>query len=253
MSLHRFFVAGPLAAGEVRIDDESDLHHLRDVLRLGPGDEIAVTDGSAGQAVARITSIGTASATAEVVRLLPDASTPDVTLAVGLVRGPKMELVVQKATEIGVTRIVPVTMRRSVVRLGAAEGRERAGRWRRIAAEAAKQSQRATLPSVEEPVEFAQLAGVLAGMDAVLVPWEESAGDGVGEALRRAGATARSRVAVVVGPEGGMEPAEVDALAAFGAVPVTLGRTVLRAETAAIVAAALVAYELGGLGGLRRE
>lgn len=251
MSLHRFFVAGAVASGEVRIEEPGDLHHLRDVLRLSPGDEIAVADSSAKQAVARLTSVDESAASAEVVRALPDIFEPDVTLIQGLSRGPKMDLVMQKATEIGIRRISPLVMKRSVVKLDARERRDRADRWRKIVAEAAKQSQRATLPKIDEPRDFAQLDDVLAGLDVVLVPWEESDGAGVGEALCRAGATSTSRVGIVIGPEGGMEPAEVEALMARGAVPVTLGPTILRTETAAIVATALVAYELGGLGGAR--
>jgi 16S rRNA (uracil1498-N3)-methyltransferase len=251
MALHRFFVGGSLTQGVVSVTG-ADLHHLRDVLRLKPGDEIAVADADAKQAVARVTAVGRDEATAEVVHALPDIFEADVTLVQGLSRGPKMDLVMQKVTEIGIRRITPVVMKRSIVKLDPVERWERADRWRKIVAEAAKQSQRATLPTVDEPVDFAQLEHAVANLDVVLVPWEESAHTGVGEALRAAGATSASRVGVVIGPEGGMEAAEVDTLIALGAVPVTLGPTILRTETAAIVAVALASYELGGLGGTRR-
>lgn len=250
MSLHRFFVDGSLAAGAVVIAG-SDLHHLRDVLRLGPGDEVAVADPDGRQAIARITAVGPDEASAEAVRPLPDIFEPDVTLIQGLSRGPKMDLVMQKVTEIGIRRITPVVMKRSIVKLDPVERWERADRWRKIVAEAAKQSQRATVPKIDEPLDFAKLEQVIAGLDVVLVPWEESAGAGIGEALRRFGATSATKVGVVIGPEGGMESAEVDALVALGAVPVTLGPTILRTETAGIVAVALASYELGGLGGAR--
>lgn len=251
MALHRFFVEGSVAGGEVRIGDRGDLHHLRDVLRLSPGDEIAVADGAAKQAVARLTSVSEEGASAEIVHALRDVFEPDVTLIQGLSRGPKMDLVMQKVTEIGVRRIAPVVMERSIVKLDPGERWERAGRWRKIVAEAAKQSQRATLPKVDEPREFSRVADVLAGLDVVLVPWEESTGPGIGEALRLAKATSSSRVGVVIGPEGGMGSAEIGALMDLGAVPVTLGPTILRTETAGIVAVALASYELGGLGGVR--
>lgn len=251
MSLHRFFVDGALAEGTVRITG-SDLHHLRDVLRMREGDEIAVADDGAKQAVATLTAVGSAEAIATVSRPLPDIFEPDVTLIQGLSRGPKMDLVMQKVTEIGIRRITPVVMKRSVVRLDPVERWERADRWRKIVAEAAKQSQRATLPKVDEPVEFDQLDHLLHALDVVLVLWEESAHTGIGEALRAAGATSATKVGVVIGPEGGMETAEVDRLVETGAVPVTLGPTILRTETAGIVAVALASYELGGLGGARR-
>lgn len=251
MSLHRFFVTEPVGTGSVRIAGP-DLHHLRDVLRLSGGDEIAVADTEGHQAVARLVSVGAEQALAEVVNVLPDMFEPDVTLIQGLSRGPKMDLVMQKVTEIGVRRITPVVMKRSIVKLDPVERWERADRWRKIVAEAAKQSQRATVPTVDEPVDFAKLDEVLDGFDILLVPWEESANTGIGEALRHAEATSASRVAVVIGPEGGMEAGEVDALMSHGAVPVTLGPTILRTETAGIVAVALASYELGGLGGAGR-
>ena len=251
MALHRFFVDGALAEGTVRITG-SDLRHLRDVLRMREGDEIAVVDGVSKQAVATLTAVGPSEALATVSRPLPDIFEPDVTLIQGLSRGPKMDLVMQKVTEIGIRRITPVVMKRSVVRLDPVERWERADRWRKIVAEAAKQSQRATVPTVDEPVEFEQLDHLLHALDVVLVPWEESAHTGIGEALRAAGATGTTKVGVVIGPEGGMETAEVDRLIETGAVPVTLGPTILRTETAGIVAVALASYELGGLGGAPR-
>jgi 16S rRNA (uracil1498-N3)-methyltransferase len=251
VALHRFFVEGALAEGNVRITG-SDLHHLRDVLRMREGDEIAVADGVSKQAVATLTAVGPGEALATVSRPLPDIFEPDVTLIQGLSRGPKMDLVMQKVTEIGIRRITPVLMKRSIVKLDPVERWERTDRWRKIVAEAAKQSQRATVPKIDEPIEFSRLDDVLASHDIVLVPWEESAHTGIGEALRAAGATSASSVAVVIGPEGGMESAEVDRLVAGGAVPVTLGPTILRTETAGIVAVALASYELGGLGGAPR-
>lgn len=251
MSLHRFFVDAPLETGRPVIVGD-DLHHLRDVLRLAAGDEIVLADRDARQAVARVVSVSGTEAALEIVRPLPDVRLPDVTLLQGLSRGPKMDLVVQKATEIGVRRIVPVTMRRSVVRLTPADGATKAERWRRIAAEAAKQSQRPDVPRVDEPMDLDDVRPVLSGLDAVLVPWEESEGAGIGDALASLGATPTGRVAVVVGPEGGMEDDEVERLVALGAVVVSLGPTILRTETAALVALALVSYELGGLGGRPR-
>jgi 16S rRNA (uracil1498-N3)-methyltransferase len=252
VSLHRFFVPDPIGEGALTLTGP-DLHHLRDVLRLQPGEEVAVADGAGGQAVARIVAVTAQEAVLEVVRLLEPARLPAVTLVQGLSRGPKMDLVVEKATEIGVSRIVPVAMRRSVVRLDGADATKRAERWRRIAEAAAKQSQRAAVPAVDEPLPFEALPGVLEAFDVVLVPWEDAAGaPGIGDALREAGANAGSAVAVVVGPEGGMEAGEVESLALAGAVTVSLGSTILRTETAALVAVALAAYELGGLGGRGR-
>jgi 16S rRNA (uracil1498-N3)-methyltransferase len=245
MSLHRFFVDEPVSGGAVRVTGR-DLHHLRDVLRLAPGAEIAVADPSGAQAVARVVGVDAEEAVAEVVRTLPEPRLPDLTLLQGLSRGPKMDLVVQKATELGVRRIVPVAMHRSVVKLSGGDGAGKAVRWRRIAEEAAKQAQRTTLPAVDEPVRFEELPALLDAFDAVLVPWEASDGIGIPEAL--AGFAETARVAVLVGPEGGITPEEASVLAAHGARLVSLGPTILRTETAAIVSLALASAALGGLG-----
>jgi 16S rRNA (uracil1498-N3)-methyltransferase len=253
MSLHRFFVDEAVSTGRVVVRG-SDLHHLRDVLRLRAGDEVAVADPTGEQAVARVLTVGEDEAALEVVTPLPAVSDPDVTLFQGLSRGPKMDLVVQKATEIGVRRIVPVVMSRSVVKLDAKDRGNRAERWRRIALEAAKQSQRATVPGIDEPVTLEEAAALLETFDVVLVPWEEAGAGGapgVGEALRAATADRASRAAIVIGPEGGMEDGEVARLRAAGAVAVSLGPTILRTETAAIVAVALTSFCLGGLAGER--
>lgn len=250
MSPHRFFTTGPL---EDACLSAADLHHLRDVLRLIPGEEIVLADGAGRQALARIASVSVDGAAFELVRDLPVAFIPNVTLLQGLSRGPKMDLLVQKATEVGVTRIVPVVCARSFVRLSDAAASGRASRWRRIAAEAAKQSQRSVVPRVDDPVSLTEAPDLLAEFDHVLVPWEDASGEGIGEALGRLGAGSSGAVGVVVGPEGGLEDAEVTRLTELGAVSVTLGGTVLRTETAGIVAVALVSYELGGLGGARRD
>jgi 16S rRNA (uracil1498-N3)-methyltransferase len=250
VSLHRFFARGGLDGSPVV--SPADLHHLRDVLRLRAGDEVVLSDGGGQQAIARIEAVTARDVAFVLVRELPSAFAPHVVLVQGLSRGPRMDLVVEKATELGVTRIAPLVTARSVVKLEGPAMAGRVARWRKVAEAAAKQSRRPTLPRIDDIVDFGDVAGTFAGLDHVLVPWEETTGEGVGEALTRLGATSASSAGVVVGPEGGLEPSEVARLAALGAVPVTLGGTILRTETAGIVAVALVAYELGGLGGARR-
>lgn len=246
MALHRFFaVEGESGVGVLPLAP-SDVHHLRDVLRLVPGDEIIVV--SAGTAtLTRLTEVGE-QVSGERVGEIAAPRLPRVTLAQALAKGEKMDDVVRQATEIGVARIVPFAAERSVVKLDAGKAAARVNRWRRIAAEAAKQSQRVDLPAVLEVAEFAALPGQLAG-SLVLVCWEDAAdAPGIGRAIREAAPDADADVAVVVGPEGGFTADEVAALEASGAVAVSLGDTVLRTETAGVVATAIAIHELGGLG-----
>ena len=250
MALHRFFAeehtAGPGDGTNVLPLAPSDIHHLRDVLRLVPGDEIVVVDGGAATVV-RLTEIGER-VSGEPVGQVAAPRLPRVTLVQALAKGEKMDDVVRQSTELGVARIVPFAAERSVVRLDAAKAAARVQRWRRIAAEAAKQSQRLELPLVDEIVEAAGLPERLKG-SVVLVCWEDATGaPGIGSALREAALSDDTDVAVVVGPEGGLTADEVSALEEGGAIAVSLGDTVLRTETAGVVATALAIYERGGLG-----
>ena len=247
MSLHRFFSEEPLPESDGVLPlAEADIHHLRDVLRLAPGDEIVVVAAGAARVV-RLTQVGEA-VRGVVLAEVPAPALPRVTLVQALVKGEKMDTVIRQTTELGVTRVVPFDAERSVVRLDAAKADSRAARWRRVAAEAAKQSQRTDIPEVTTPVPAAEVPGILTA-DVVLVCWEEEgAALGIGDALSAAGAGAGTSVAVIVGPEGGLTPGEVSHFRSEGARVVSLGPTVLRTETAGVVATALALYELGGLG-----
>jgi 16S rRNA (uracil1498-N3)-methyltransferase len=233
----------------------ADLHHVLVVLRAGAGTELTVVepDGSAWRA--RVVEVLPDRLTAERLKKVPGAPPCRVTLVQGVAKGTKVDLVVEKATELNIEAVVPVLTERSVVRFDDEKRRTRGERWRRVASAAAKQSQRTSVPAVSDPVPFSDVLPRLAGADAVLVVWEGAAatGPGIGQALDEAGVDARSKVALVVGPEGGLTAGEVYALEAAGARAVTLGETVLRSETAGIVATALCVYELGGLGGRPRE
>lgn len=225
------------------------LHHLRDVLRLGPGSEVIIVHGGVASRV-RLTSVSEV-AEGQVTAVLAPQHLPRVTLAQALAKGEKMDDVVRQATEVGVARIVPFAAERSVVKLDSAKAAARVGRWRRIAAEAAQQSQRTDIPEVCDIVATAGLPGAL-GASGVLVCWEEAAqADGIAAAIARLAPPADADVAVVVGPEGGLTADEVALLEAAGAVTVSLGETVLRTETAGVVATALAVHACGGLGAHR--
>jgi len=216
-------------------------HHLVDVLRLGAGDAVEVFDGHGGAWDATLAPDLTTLA------LGPrrEAARPgaDVRLLVALAKGEKMDLVVQKTTELGVGVVVPFEAERSVVRLEGERAEERARRWRRIAEEAARQCGRADVPDVLSPRTLAQaLAAVPAGFALHLFH--------VGGAAEAAApAAAAPGHALIVGPEGGLTAGEVASCLAAGARPATLGPRVLRAETAAIVAVALAQARHGDLAG----
>jgi 16S rRNA (uracil1498-N3)-methyltransferase len=232
----------------------ADLHHAVSVLRLSAGAEIAVVEPEGSAWRVRLTESGPDGLVAEKVERLAGSLARRITLVQGVAKGTKVDLVVEKATELNIEAVMPVLTERSVVRLDADKAHGRGERWRRVAHAAAKQSQRTTVPSVADPVPLSEAYQTLATFDIVLLVWEgaSATGRGIGQALDEAAATQASRIALVVGPEGGLSTEEVYALEASGARAVTLGDTVLRSETAGIVAAALCVYELGGLGGRPR-
>jgi 16S rRNA (uracil1498-N3)-methyltransferase len=224
--------------GEVR-------HYLRDVLRLAPGASVELFDGQGGAWEATIEPGFAALAVGTRREAL--ASGPAITLLFALAKGEKNDLVVQKATELGAARLWPWSAERSVVKLDAGKGRERAERWRRIAEEAARQCGRSDVPEVEAPVGLgAALAAVPAGHRLVVLH-----GPG-GTPLAALGLDEAPGVALVVGPEGGLTGAELAACRAAGAVLGALGPRTLRAETAAIVGVAVLQAVAGDLGGWDR-
>jgi len=253
---HRFFLQEPLpeSAHGAPVDvplSESDLHHLSAVLRARPGEQILGVEPGGAAAVLQLLSVGAETVSATFVERLAATDEPRVTLVLGVSKGAKVDEVVEGAVEVGVAEIAPVLCARSVVRLDAEKRAERGARWRRVALAAAKQSQRAFVPAVADPVELPHVLPLLGQHDLVLVAWEDADGPGIRAAVSAAGLAPGARVALVVGPEGGLTAEEVAALCDVGAVQVTLGPTILRTETAGVVASALLIHELGGLGNSR--
>jgi 16S rRNA (uracil1498-N3)-methyltransferase len=251
MSAHRFFLTRPLAgdAESLLALSAADVHHAVDVLRVRIGEQIDVVEPDARVWRVAVTQVGADGVRGEVLREVPAVASPHVTLIQGVAKGEKMDAIVRQATEVGAERIVPVLTARSVVQLDARKRADRGERWRRVAQAAAKQAKRTSIPGVSDPITLPEASGELAGYDGVIVVWEESSGGpGIDAAVRSLAVGPDSRIAVVVGPEGGLSAEEVDALVALGAVSATLGPTILRTETAAIVALSLAVFALGGLG-----
>lgn len=238
--------------GDRVIFDAEETRHLARVLRLAPGDSVQVVDGRGTEFTVRLESIeGRAAAGTILARSSSVSESPlAITLAQGIPKGDKMEWIVRTVTELGVARIVPLLTERSIVRLEPGRWRDRARRWQRVAKEAAKQSGRAVIPAVEAPrsiQEFAEDAGTA---DLRLCLWE-----GERRGLREILDATRGSVAsalLVVGPEGGLAPREVETLQARGFTSAGLGPRILRTETAGPVGVALLQARYGDLGAPRR-
>lgn len=260
MSLPHFYLQNQVLADEgaaafpLRLAPD-DAKHAR-VLRLSAGEHIAVVDAARDYFECEVVSFDDALPTVRIAqRLEGGAAGGAVVLVQGLAKGDKMETVIRHATELGVAGFVPLACERSVVKLDERKAAAKAERWRAVAKSAAMQSGQRAAPEVSEPLGLAQACGLLAQATAVLVCWEEAPQTAhIDEALaaglsRCAAQPDDARIAVVVGPEGGLTQREVDALLAScpRASLVTLGPSILRTETAGIVAPALVLHELSRL------
>lgn len=228
-----------------------EARHLRDVLRLAAGDEVFLFDGFGTEYRCVVNDVARASSRVDVIEEVAPAGSESplkLTLAVALLKGEKFDLVVQKATELGVTRIVPVKTARADIRLtDNADAAKRVSRWQRIALEAAKQSGRAFVPQVSVPVNFSTFVFDKELENARRVMFSERNGGNLSE-LEDLAPTEQPAMIALVGSEGGWADEEIAAAGAANWRLVTLGGRTLRAETAAITAAALLQNRFGDLG-----
>jgi 16S rRNA (uracil1498-N3)-methyltransferase len=234
--------------GAVKLGAE-ETRHLRDVLRLRAGDEAYVFDGAGREFSCHVGQVDRASATMEVIQEVEPASPESplrLTLAIALLKGEKFDLVVQKATELGVSRLIPLITSRTDVRI---KGNEDAGRkvtrWQRIALEATKQCGRAKLMNVTAPVPFGELVESSSSQDELRLMFAERNGGSLDTVCRSAAQF--QLVTAVVGSEGGWTDQEIDQARTAGWQIVTLGGRILRAETAAITIAGLLQHAFGDL------
>ena len=260
--MSRFFVSPEdIGSNLILMHNADDLHHMMKVLRLKEGDEVDVSDGVQWEYRARIESLSKEEAELLILDKQAFASEPSVrvTLFQGIPKAGKMETIIQKCVELGVYEIVPVFMDRTVVVDRGKFGRK-VERWNRVSAEAVKQCRRGIVPRVAEPIKSEDLLkdSDNTGMpdrfeefDLVLFPYENEKGSTIKDVLRQeaagrsdAAGNKPERVAVIIGPEGGFSDGEAMAIIGVGGRSVSLGRTILRTETAGMAALAMIMYEL---------
>jgi 16S rRNA (uracil1498-N3)-methyltransferase len=247
MSANRFFVPASSFEGELVRLSREQAHQVHQVLRLGPGDTVVVLDDRGAEYEVTLTAVGPKEAIGRVVSTRPAVGEPKVqlTLFQSLLIREKFEWVLQKTTEVGVTQIVPVLTARGLVRTKQIE-ENKLDRWQRILTEAAEQAHRGRIPRLEPVVPFADVFARFVGFDRVLVA-APSETVSLREALRGIGRPDPA-IALLIGPEGGFTEEEVALAREKSAIAVGLGPRILRTETAAIVACALILYELGEMG-----
>ncbi len=241
--MHRFLIDEQGIRDGAAYLKPSEAHHALKVLRLDKGDEVVLMDGLSLH-LAVISALDGERVRCEIIKMLPSPEAIlRITLYQALPKADKLEWIVQKCTEAGVAHFVPITLNRCVSAVSDRDAPKKRERWQRIVEEAAKQSGRATVPAVGLPLSFVQSLDQLEKHELVLVPWEEANGFGPQKVYKQF-PHARD-VAIVIGPEGGIAPEEIESLKAIGAVPITLGRRILRTETAGL-AAAVALFALWG-------
>lgn len=252
--MHRFFISENNLNKDqktARIVDKDDIKHASKALRIEIDEKVELCDDLGIEHICQVTEIESDYIECQILSSEKNKreSGIDITLFQGLPKSDKLELIIQKTTELGVANVVPVQMKRSVAKWkNDKSASKKIMRWNKIAFEAAKQSKRGRIPQVMAPLSVKELCNELDQFDLVILPYENESARGIGQVVAKED-TIR-KVAIIIGPEGGFAQEEVEELSRCGATSVKLGPRILRTETAGLVSVALVQYALGDLGGL---
>ncbi len=251
--MNRFFVEKANIIAEdksILIDDNEDIKHISKVLRLNEGDKIEICDKNSKDYIAKITKIENDLISCEITKEFSSKGEPpiEVVLFQGLPKSTKMDLIVQKCVELGVTTIVPINTNRSIVKIKDRKSEnKKIERWNKIALEAAKQCKRGIIPCVKESINFNDIENYINDFDCFLLPYENEETMSLKKVLRNNPNV--KKIGIIIGPEGGFDQAEIIMSKSWGINTVTLGPRILRTETAGFVTASILIYELGDLGG----
>jgi 16S rRNA (uracil1498-N3)-methyltransferase len=249
--MHKFFVPKHNIVDDIAIIHGEDVKHIYKVLRLKLKDKVSINNCEGKEYVGEITLIDKSTVTVNLLEenSINNESPIEVYLFQGLPKSTKMDLIVQKNTELGIKAITPIITNRVEVKTELKEFKK-VDRWNRIALEACKQSKRSLVPEINIPIEFEKLIEELKNMDLVVVPYENEEGFGIKKLVENIKKETINKVAIIIGPEGGFEESEILKLKEIGANIVTLGPRILRTETAGFACLSLIMYELGDLGGV---
>lgn len=243
--MHHFFVTPQQISGDkIRIEG-GDVNHMKNVLRMKLHEKAEISDGERRTYLCEVEAYEEDVAVLHILEEMEADTEPASKLYLfqGLPKSDKMELIVQKAVELGVYQVIPVAMKRSVVRLDDKKAAKKADRWNSIAESAAKQAGRSRIPEVTMPLSYNEALKMAEELDVTLLPYELAGGMEVTREVIRQIKSGQS-VGIFIGPEGGFEPEEVDAAVSMGAKVITLGRRILRTETAGLATLAVLMFEL---------
>jgi len=240
----KYFVSPENITGDIIVITGEDAKHLATVLRSEQGDIVEVCDCCGTDYCCEISVVDKKNITLKIKDKAPclsEAKTK-ITLFQGLPKADKMELIIQKCVELGIEKIVPVATHRSVVKLDKKDSVKKTERWQKIAESAAKQSGRGIIPQIGEAITFKEAVKLGAAAQGAIIPYEHEQKRGIREFVED---FSGSEIAIFIGPEGGFADEEIAFAMENGILSVTLGKRILRTETAGMATVAILIYELG--------
>lgn len=239
MSKPRLYIQPEHVSDDTIILSDEQQHYLKNVLRVKQGDTLTFFDGNGKKYMVRYDR----SSHCRIISSLPEERLPqavEITLVQGIAKGEKMDQLIRKCTEIGVNRFIPCLCARTVVKLDQESSLKKVERWQKIAQAAAQQSDSIIVPVVDTVLEFPAALRQINKEALKIIPYEEEKSRTIRSVLSASPAT---KIAIFIGPEGGFSPAEIEQAKEAGAIPVSLGKQILRTETAGLITAAIIKYE----------
>ena len=232
--MYHFFVSEEQINGENAYIEGSDVNHIANVLRMKPGEELLISVKGDWDYLCKIVDIETDRVNLKVLESMEQRELPvNITLLQGIPKSDKLEMIIQKAVELGVSEIIPVKTKRVVVKIDEKKVDTKVNRWNAIAESAAKQSKRSIIPKVYEPMSIDNALEIVKDFGVKLIPYENA--DGIDKTRKILDNMDKTKnIAVFIGPEGGFEESEVDRIKNSGFEVITLGKRILRTETAGL-------------------
>ncbi|MGL4656000.1 MAG: RsmE family RNA methyltransferase [Sarcina sp.] len=248
--MHKFFTPVELFTDTHAVIQGDDVKHIYKVLRVTKGEKVAINNLAGQEFLGEVEEVTKQEVVIKILEKLDinNESKLEIYLFQGMPKAAKMDLIVQKGVELGMSEFIPVITDRVDVKL---KGEfKKLDRLNKIALEASKQSKRSHIAKVSSPIEFEEALEQMKEMDLIVVPYENATGYGIKSMARELSNKSFTKVAVMIGPEGGFEEEEIQKLKDINAHIVTLGPRILRTETAGFTCASLLQYEFGDLGGV---
>lgn len=232
--MYHFFVSEEQINGENAYIEGSDVNHIANVLRMKPGEELLISVKGDWDYLCKIDDIETDRVNLKVLESMEQRELPvNITLLQGIPKSDKLEMIIQKAVELGVSEIIPVKTKRVVVKIEEKKQASKVNRWNAIAESAAKQSKRSIIPKVHEPISIDNALEIVKDFGVKLIPYENA--DGIDKTRKILDNMDKTKnIAVFIGPEGGFEESEVERIKNSGFEVITLGKRILRTETAGL-------------------